>query len=150
MIKNLFLRRLKTLQIWNEHHIRWKTAPRNTTKMLTAWIFSEKKLWADLWTKNHYKKKLRFSLNLSWRRSLLYRNQSIDLLWFLYDRDNGHERVINKERDIFRTLLSTYGETFWQKWFKKAKMAKSQFQYLFWMFFGFSRPFSTKCSVCCF
>ena len=35
---------------------------------------------------------------LSWRRSLSYRNQSIDLLWklmdwFLYDRDLRHERV---------------------------------------------------------
>ena len=35
---------------------------------------------------------------LSWRRSILYRNQSIDLLckltdWFLYDRDYHHERV---------------------------------------------------------
>ena len=35
---------------------------------------------------------------LSWRRSLLYRNQSIDLLyksmeWFLYDRDLRHETV---------------------------------------------------------
>ena len=38
------------------------------------------------------------ALNLSWRRPLLYRNQSIDLLcksidWFLYDRDRRHERV---------------------------------------------------------
>ena len=37
------------------------------------------------------------SLTLSWRRSLPYRNQSIDLLcksmhWFLYDRDFLHER----------------------------------------------------------
>ena len=37
-------------------------------------------------------------LNLSWRRSLSYKNQSIDLLyksmdWFLYDRDLCHERV---------------------------------------------------------
>ena len=35
---------------------------------------------------------------LSWRRSLSYRNQSIDLLyksmeWFLYDRDLRHETV---------------------------------------------------------
>ena len=35
---------------------------------------------------------------LSWRRSLLYRNQAIDLQsksmdWFLYDRDLHHERV---------------------------------------------------------
>ena len=37
------------------------------------------------------------SITLSWRRSLSYRNQSIDLLcksigWFLYDRDHRHER----------------------------------------------------------
>ena len=37
-------------------------------------------------------------LTLSWRRSLLYRNQSIDLLcksvdWFLYDNGFRHERV---------------------------------------------------------
>ena len=40
------------------------------------------------------------SLTVSWRRSLSYRNQSIDLLckvmdMFLYDRDLGHERVKN-------------------------------------------------------
>ena len=93
-------------------------------------------------------------LTLSWRRSLSYRNQSIDLLsksmeWFLNDRDICHERVINKEKDIFTTLLRTYGDTFLRKWLKKAKMVKSQFQY-FLNIFGFSRPFSTKCSVCCF
>ena len=38
------------------------------------------------------------SLNLSWRRSLPYRNQFIDLQcksmgWFLYDRNIRHERV---------------------------------------------------------
>ena len=37
-------------------------------------------------------------LTLSWRRSLSYRKQSIDLQsksmdWFLYDRDLRHERV---------------------------------------------------------
>ena len=37
-------------------------------------------------------------LNLSWRRSLLYRNQSIHLQnnsmdWFLYDKNLPHERV---------------------------------------------------------
>ena len=39
-----------------------------------------------------------FNLTLSWRTSLSYRNQFIDLLyksmnWFLYDRDLRHERV---------------------------------------------------------
>ena len=38
------------------------------------------------------------SLNVSWRRSLSYRNQSVDLQsksldWFLYDRDFHHERI---------------------------------------------------------
>ena len=38
------------------------------------------------------------SLNLSWRRLLSYRNQSIDLRsksveWFLYDNGLSHERV---------------------------------------------------------
>ena len=37
-------------------------------------------------------------LTLSWRRSLSYKNRSIDLLckpmdWFLYDRDRPHEIV---------------------------------------------------------
>ena len=35
-----------------------------------------------------------FVLTLSWLRSLLYRDQSIDLhSWFLYDRNLRHERV---------------------------------------------------------
>ena len=39
-----------------------------------------------------------YTLILSWRRQLSYRNQSIDLLrksmdWFLYDNDLRHERV---------------------------------------------------------
>ena len=39
-----------------------------------------------------------YYLTLSWRRSVSYKNQSIDLLyilvnWFLYDRDLRHERV---------------------------------------------------------
>ena len=46
-------------------------------------------------------------LALSWRRSLSYRNQSIDLLcksidWFLYDRGLRHERV---ETLYFKCLL---------------------------------------------
>ena len=41
---------------------------------------------------------INLDLTLSWRRSLLYRNQSIDLQrksmdWFLYDRDVRHENV---------------------------------------------------------
>ena len=43
---------------------------------------------------------IRDTLTLSWRRSLLYKNQSIDLPfksmdWFIYDRDLRHERVKN-------------------------------------------------------
>ena len=39
-----------------------------------------------------------FRLTLSWRRSLSYRNRSIDLLcksmdWFAYDRDFRYKRV---------------------------------------------------------
>ena len=42
--------------------------------------------------------KLDYHLTLSWRRPLLYRNQSIDLQsksmnWFLYDNSLRHERV---------------------------------------------------------
>ena len=42
-----------------------------------------------------------FTLTLSWRRPLVYRNQSIDLLcismdWFLYDNGLRHERVKSK------------------------------------------------------
>ena len=41
------------------------------------------------------------SLTFSWRRSLSYRNQSIDLQnksinWFLHDRDLRHERIKKK------------------------------------------------------
>ena len=44
-------------------------------------------------------------LSLSWRRPLLYRNQSIDLLcksmdWFLYNNGLRHERVKVKNRNI--------------------------------------------------
>ena len=36
-------------------------------------------------------------LALSWPRLLSYRNQAIDLLWFLYDNDPRHERVNSLE-----------------------------------------------------
>ena len=47
---------------------------------------------------NHKTKWEKKHLTLSWRRSLSYKNQSIDLQrksmdWFLYDRDLRHERV---------------------------------------------------------
>ena len=45
-------------------------------------------------------------LTLSWRRPILYRNQSIDLLrksvdWFLYDIGLRHERVKGLEKDQY-------------------------------------------------
>ena len=48
-------------------------------------------------------------LTLSWRKSLLYVNQSTDLLckrmdWFIYDRELRHERV-NVRREIWRRSL---------------------------------------------
>ena len=55
-------------------------------------------------------------VTLSWRRSLSYRNQAIDLLcksiinglqsmyWFLYERDLRHERV-NLGIDLIRFLI---------------------------------------------
>ena len=48
---------------------------------------------------------------LSWRRSILYRNQSIDLLckltdWFLYDRDYHHERVKHSSGIIRMRILN--------------------------------------------
>ena len=51
-----------------------------------------------------------YALTLSWRRSLLYRNQSIDLHcksmewfsmeWFLYNRDLRHERIKGLIHDL--------------------------------------------------
>ena len=53
-------------------------------------------------------------LNLSWRRSLSYRNQSTDLLWksrdwFLYDKNLSHETVIIG----LKVLLSPLFEAGW-------------------------------------
>ena len=53
-----------------------------------------------------------FSWTLSWRRSVSYRNQSIDLLcksmdWFLYHRDFLHERV-NAFEKIFAHWVHWY------------------------------------------
>ena len=50
-------------------------------------------------------------LTLSWRRSLLYRNYSIDLLskltdWFLYDRGYHHERVKHSSGIIRMRILN--------------------------------------------
>ena len=51
-------------------------------------------------------------LTLSWRRSLLYRSQSIDFScksmdWFLYDRDLRHERVSARLCYLFSKAIST-------------------------------------------
>ena len=53
-----------------------------------------------------------FSLTLSWRRPLSYRNQFIDLLcksmdWFLYDNGLRHERV-NYPLVVFTQCLSSW------------------------------------------
>ena len=55
-------------------------------------------------------------LTLSWRRSLSYRNRSIDLQgkstgWFLYDRDHNLERV-KWLFGVFRTLSNIYSTIF--------------------------------------
>ena len=52
--------------------------------------------------------------NSSWRRSLSYRNQLIDLLWksmdwFLYDGNLRHERV---NKCIFRAMSNIYDKVF--------------------------------------
>ena len=59
--------------------------------------------WIQIFSDNYYNLGnisfvLKIALTLSWRRSLSYRNESIDFLsksmnWFLYDRDLRHERV---------------------------------------------------------
>ena len=54
-----------------------------------------------------------FSLTLSWRRLLSYRNQSIDLLrksvnWFLYDSGLRHERIKLEECCKGHQLISCH------------------------------------------
>ena len=60
-----------------------------------------------------------YQLTLSWRRSLSYRNQSIDLqsksiYWFLCDRGLRHERVKYQpwKNVPINTLIETWGQTF--------------------------------------
>ena len=55
-------------------------------------------------------------LTLSWRRSLSYRNQSIDLLcksmdWFLYDNGLRYERVNSEKIDFLLFLLCGLSST---------------------------------------
>ena len=54
----------------------------------------------------------RIFLTLSWRRSLSYRNKSIDLLckpmdWFLYDLDLHNERVIEENTPCHLCWISS-------------------------------------------
>ena len=60
------------------------------------------------------------TLTLSWRRPLLYRNQSIDLLWFLYGNGLRHERVnhdtIAKHRTCFRLNSCSRLISQWKGW----------------------------------
>ena len=76
-------------------------------------IYLGKKIWILrqlnklLWILRKYvfKNKINFCLTLSWRRPILYRNQSIDLRsksmdWFLYDIGLRHERD-KKEKNVF-------------------------------------------------
>ena len=80
-------------------HIFWKPFPKNTSGRLlltsTHFIFPTdlRKLKINYWHSRSV-----VGLNLSWRRPLSYRHQSIDLLrrsmdWFLYDNGLRHERV---------------------------------------------------------
>ena len=53
------------------------------------------------------------ALTLSWRRSLSYRNQAIDLLcklmeWFLYDKDIRHEKLIRSSFIILTSKVCSY------------------------------------------
>ena len=76
-------------------------------------------MWADLWTQNHYKKNC-FSLTLSWRRSLSYRNQSTDL----------------------QSKLGTYGEmSFALMVKKKLKWIKANSNIFFWISLDFCDRF---------
>ena len=58
----------------------------------------------------------RVYLTLSWRRSLSYRNQSIDLQgksmdWFIHDNGFRHKRV-KADSPLFPTVISQ--EQYWQ------------------------------------
>ena len=78
---------------------------------------SQNQLWHSFvsWTNLRQKVVLfiRPTLTLPWRRSLSYRNQSINLQiksmnWFLYDRDHRHERV----KKMWRIQKSLFMLTF--------------------------------------
>ena len=86
---------------------------------------------------------LDYFLTLSWRRSLSYRNQFIDLLgksmdWFLYDKDLHHERVklaMHKLLTLSYIMLKN-GQTFLKHFVvwkcKIFKVCLAIFQYYAW------------------
>ena len=62
-----------------------------------------------------------FRLSLPWRRSLSYRNQSIDLLckpmdWFQYDRDLRHERINSFAANVSISYPLKTPENLWSSW----------------------------------
>ena len=66
------------------------------------------------------KKIINVALTFSWRTSLSYRNQSIDLQrksmdWFLYNKDLRHERV--KSRFIMLWLIIKFWFVYWSSIF---------------------------------
>ena len=75
---------------------------------LTQYILNFSKLLFKLINYHCYIVKSKLILPLSWRRSLSYRNQSIDLQskWFLYDRILHHEtiKLLNYYYNRFRML----------------------------------------------
>ena len=76
----------------------WEKKCQNTRKRALILIieFEQSKQVNTKETRNgkqNWKSYFKNFLTLSWRRSLSYRNQSIDLHWFLHDRDLRHERV---------------------------------------------------------
>ena len=81
---------------------------------MTLWIWK-----SNIWRKTilryfhlNWRIKKLLQLTPSWWRSLLYRNQSIDLHgksmdWLLYNSDFRHERVKGRRGTYFKMLLST-------------------------------------------
>ena len=80
---------------------------------LTQYILNFSKLLFKLINYHCYIVKSKLILPLSWRRSLSYRNQSIDLQskWFLYDRILYHEtiKLLNYYYNSFRILQHRSG-----------------------------------------
>ena len=97
--KMSFMRGLRKTEILQDmlfrsyfHQVGQRKILTSHQKMLVAFTYTLDKIYKSVWPIGHY------SLTLSWRKSLLYRNMSIDLLWksmdwLLYDGDLHHERV---------------------------------------------------------